>query len=241
VRHLSDLQTMDPSASIAEAALSHAEYLANLGPQQIGDAHQESAAKAGFTGYYPEDRLESQGVDIPAGHHVREVVAWNSDPSELEALAQWVDSVYHRPPILDPGLTSWGFALYQGFSVLVLISQDPSEPVVLPFPLPEQEGVPAYFNTDEEVPDPSAEHSWVGYPVSVTIRGATEVQVLESRLELDGQTLASNPLGPDLSLSDSTMLLALDGLPSGQTIDARFVLDIDGQETTLAWSFLTQD
>lgn len=89
----------------------------------------------------------------------------------------WLATLYHRVPILDPGLKSIGFGNVRGrrlgwISVLEVTSgrskSEWKEPVI--YPVVNQIDVPIHFPTSGEEPNPIPEDrdGKAGYPITLT-------------------------------------------------------------------------
>lgn len=153
------------SDALGASARSHASYLTAYPDQQRTNAHGEVAGTSLFTGAGPMQRAQYWGY---AGG-VSEVVNF-TDQAEL-AVDGWMDTLYHRIPLLDPGNTAVGYGLAgSGENLANVMEAGPGggefEPVLWPYP--GQTGVPTAWDGGEE-PDPFRLYSGVQGPVGYTI------------------------------------------------------------------------
>ena len=88
--------------ALTRAARSHARYLL----RNEGRGHVEDPALPGFTGVHPWDRTAAVGYPFPG---IWEDVHYLGDP--VASVDGWIDSVYHRIPILQPNLREVGYGL----------------------------------------------------------------------------------------------------------------------------------
>lgn len=95
------------AAAIHRAAQAHADYYVancdrvraeNLSP------HAESPDHPGFTGASFIDRLQAQGWSGRGGW---EIMAFRDDPAR--AIADWLDTLYHREPLIHPNAVEAGY------------------------------------------------------------------------------------------------------------------------------------
>ncbi|MBX5464078.1 MAG: hypothetical protein IRZ26_00820, partial [Clostridia bacterium] len=160
---------------------SHLLYLELNRPGEPLDAtvHQEEAGRAGFTGAGPLDRARAYGAPWPEAREVIEAGA----TSPAASLAAWLDSVYHRVALLDPGNRAAGYSrapLPAGSdrwaSVMVLGAVPvPGLGGPVAYPYDGQPAVPTAFYPGE-VPDPlklvpGASYP-TGYPITVGFYGS---------------------------------------------------------------------
>jgi uncharacterized protein YkwD len=92
--------------TIGRAASAHCAYYAQNreNPMCTEKPHYEVMGCAGYTGATPTERMRAAGFGSSGGG---EVMAFLNDP--VRAIQSWVDSVWHRIPILDPATTLLGY------------------------------------------------------------------------------------------------------------------------------------
>ncbi len=179
------LSAVELDEALDRAASAHAGYVAaHLSLYDHGlSLHEELAGLEGFTGEHFYERLEAAGSSwLPLG----EVVAWQ--PVAAAAVRQWVESVYHRIPVLAPDAAAvgYGLAARDGRHVTVLEvgrrdGTGAGAPVV--WPPDGATDVPVAWD-GEEVPAPPAPPQ--GFPsgpvLSVTVPGANTLVVDDATL-----------------------------------------------------------
>jgi hypothetical protein len=233
--------TEDPG--ITQGAEAHAYYyLFNLGQPQLQGLgiHSEDQSLPGFSGESSIVRDRHFGYTGTRGAEVINHVATAGGSVRL-----WIDSVYHRYPLLARETTAAGYAMVSigivSLSVLDLGLGDPVAGDPLVYPTPEQENVPAYFNGGE-VPDPLPPGTDypVGYPVTLQLGAAQALSVSAGRLlDASGAEVPSYQLQPGSSgLSGSEWaLLAKQPLKPGGRYTVEVAGKADGQDFDKRWSF----
>ena len=195
--------------TIGAAAAAHCAYYAmNKGgdPMCTDNPHYEVMGCAGFTGAGPVDRMQAAGFAKNGGG---EVMAFLNDP--LGAVQMWVDSVWHRIPILDPGTVILGYGAADGCDTIDFgpHSRDEAARVVV-YPFDNQTGVTTAFDGRYEGPMPPAPATgWPSSnPISLYAQGLT---VTEHLLFLDGDSTPLDhtwldPASPALTDEQKRML-----------------------------------
>jgi tetratricopeptide (TPR) repeat protein len=228
------------------AAVAHSFYwLFNQArPSQQGlGIHGETPGTPGFSGATVIDRANQFGWhDGPVG----EDITHRGSPEA--AVADWVNSVYHRFPIMRPDLRVIGYA-DAGFLSLPIEDMEfgfaypgaSHAPVV--YPAAGQTNVPATFD-DNELPDPvpAGGPRVTGYPVTVTFDRYSSVRV--SSFTLSGPTGMVGfvfTLAPSDETENSASLLPGAPLVAGATYTAHIVGTVDGAAYQRTWSFTVQN
>ena len=109
IRSLAGLSPITEDATMSHGCAVHLNYLshlsADLGSPQL--AHDEDLSKS-----YATAEGNQAGIDS--------VLAWSGDPSTTlaDAVDTWMNSLYHRLPLLDPGFQRAGFAAYQNWQCI---------------------------------------------------------------------------------------------------------------------------
>jgi len=243
-RHAAGLPPVRLDDRLVAAAVAHSFYwLFNQArPSQKGlGIHGETPGTPGFVGAGVYDRDNAFGwSDGPVGEDITHV------GSPEGAVADWVDSVYHRFPILRADLRVIGYA---DASMLTLPIEDmefgfsglgasPAAPVR--YPGDGATGVPANF-VDNELPDPvpAGASRVTGYPVTVTFDRRSAVHM--SSFTLTGPGGAAVPLvavqGPSESTENSAFLLPASPLAAGARYTAHIAAVVDGAPYVSTWSF----
>lgn len=237
--------------TLAESSQGHAEYLWLNPVEETGlSAHREQEGQAGFQGATIMDRVRAAGVDMTGGKTVAEVVAWH--PRSTSAVVDWLETAYHRLPLLNPQLVAIGYghivADGRNANVMNLMgdtSTQSSVPPIVTYPLPDATDVAASWN-GIEVPAPPAPTT--GFPsgpvISLSTRPGADLQITTHTLtDEDGHeiahVLATPNDDPNLNGSGALLLYANDPLESGAIYRVRLAGTIDGSSFERAWSFET--
>jgi hypothetical protein len=174
-------------AALNKSALNHCNYYVTNSQNAtcIADPHGEVSSCEGFTGASVGAREIAAGYSNPMGGS--EVMAFYGNPKL--AVATWINSVWHRLPILDPWTTDMGYGGATRCDVIDFGRGTtlPPATVVVIYPYDGQTGVPPSFDGSREGPEPPAPTSgWPsGYPVSVH---AQSISVTEHILTKDGDS-----------------------------------------------------
>lgn len=234
---------LEPSLDIA--AQNHAEYMALNGEL----SHEEDRDAEGYTGQWVWDRAENAGYDWPNNTLMSEVVSFGYGPAA--AVDGWMNSVYHRIPFTSPEIRETGFGQQDRYSSMAFVTGytlDEGQAVL--YPVDGQYDVPLRFNSDEEVPDPAPDASYVGPPITVTVGGTTApgTDTNPFVLVLRGASL-SGPSGevelitltPDTDpyLYQAVALLPAEPLEPGATYEVEVEVSWAGGEDTLYAAFET--
>ena len=160
---------MDPA--LMATARNHAHYI----DANNAYGHEETDPSAeGYTGQWVADRAAAAGFVYDAiDTDLQEVVSRASTGADAaQAVDLWVNSVYHRTPILRPDVQAVGIGQAGLYDVVVAAA--PWEPAGdlqrISLPADGQFGVPTSFDSDTETPDPSP-RGVVGYPLNVGVQG----------------------------------------------------------------------
>jgi hypothetical protein len=175
--------TMIPE--INAAAQAHCDYYAaNTGMGMCtADPHGEVEGCTGFTGASPGARMMAAGY---TGRGASEVMAFNNDPAR--AIAQWINSVWHRLPILDPWTTHLGYGGAERCDTIDFGRGTPApEDTVVLWPYPDQTGLPTTFHGDREGPEPPMPPTGWPSATPITVYGQ-QLTVTEHVLTRDGDS-----------------------------------------------------
>jgi hypothetical protein len=181
-------------AAIDTAAADHCEYYAaNTGSKTCdADPHVEVKGCADYVAAQFYQRMAAAGY---TGEPVFEDMAFVDDGAS--ATQEWIDSVWHRVPVLSPWIRDIGYGGATGCDTMDFGAgaATPSS-VTAVYPYPGQSGVPASFNGADEGPTPPVPPAgWPsGYPITVYLKGATSaavhtITVLGSTTPLDHQII----------------------------------------------------
>ncbi len=233
-------------AALHQAAQAHAEfYTLHAGQYQASglSPHNENASfGAGFTGATVGQRLAAAGY---ASGAASEVMAFTG--SVPGAMQGWLDTVYHRLPMLDPTSFEMGFGLANsgGAQAEVMdvsaVQGSSADPIVV-YPWPGQTGVPAGWSGNEG-PQPPAPPG--GYPCGpvISARFPSKATVkLHSLKDAQGNAVphvwldAAND--PNMQMFDPTtvVLYAHTPVADGDYV-VRLEVQVAGQDQVLEWRF----
>jgi cysteine-rich repeat protein len=234
------------NAQLDQAAQAHAAYH-GLNGDNTGNPHTEASGSPGFTGVNFFDRTSAAGFN---GQSFFEVMAFFNSPQP--AVDIWLNSVFHRVPLIHPNATQMGYggAGGAGGSADVIdfglgASEDPTQIVL--FPPPNATGVTRSFNTFQEGPTPPAApggNSTTGPIVSVL--SDFDIVLTESKIfdssGVELPTTLVSPQTPGLGpfMSGTFAFYAAGPAPANATFTAHIAGTINGQAFTRDWSFTTE-
>jgi len=229
--------------TLDKSAQAHCDfYAANTGNAMCESdsisPHSEVAGCTGFTGADPGARIKAAGY---SGNGWSEVMAFNDDPNK--AVTQWVNSVWHRTPLLSPWWDDMG---YGNAAKCDVIDQGPGKQMPgttsAMYPYAGQTGVARSFNGAQEGPTPPAPPTgWPsGLPITLYVKQATTVshsiEVMGS-----GTPLAHQWIDYKQSNNDSSQLILYADKPltANTTYHVTIAVTISGTPKTFDWTFTT--
>ena len=163
--------TMVPEINLG--ATRHCEYYAANQSMSscVGNPHQEVSSCSMFVAVNFWDRMTGAGyTGQPAG----EDMAFQGDGAG--AVQQWIDSVWHRTPILSPWERDIGYGKATGCDTMDFgVGADADPGIVATYPYANQTNVPVDFDGRYEGPMPPVPPSgWPsGYPIHVYMQGGS--------------------------------------------------------------------
>jgi uncharacterized protein YkwD len=170
-------------AEINKSAAAHCAYYAafTMGDMCISNPHLEVSGCAGFTGATPGDRMKAAGYASYGGGEVMAFV--NSAQNSVDT---WVNSVWHRVPIIDPWTTHLGYGSDARCDTIDFGRGTPAPAnTVVVYPYDGQINLPTSFNGANEGPMPPEPPT--GWPSSTPISVyAEKIAVTEHVLTKDG-------------------------------------------------------
>jgi Tfp pilus assembly protein PilF len=241
-RRLAGLAPVTSSAAIHQSALAHSFYtLFNGNLPSIRDLgiHAEVPSGQGYTGDNVLTRAQHFGYPQRS---MAEVITHRSEPAG--AVADWIDSVYHRIPLLRADLMELGYGdAYLGpltVQVMDLAFRETTSGRVILYPAPDQVGVPAAFNGNE-IPDPAPNASYpIGYPVTATFDRNARVTIGAFHLrDPSGAALPGISLQPSNETENSFAFMANVPLKAGTTYTADLSYTLNGFAGHRVWKFTT--
>lgn len=171
--------------NIGKAASAHCAYYAlnkDTAPECTINPHYEVAGCPGYTGSTPSERMRAAGFASSGGGG--EVMAFLDNPAR--AVQTWVDSVWHRIPILDTATTVMGYGSAEGCDTVDFGPNRRREALSLvAYPYAGQIGVTTAFDGRYEGPMPPMPTT--GWPSAnpISLYGQ-QLLVTEHQLFVDG-------------------------------------------------------
>jgi Tfp pilus assembly protein PilF/uncharacterized protein YkwD len=241
-RRLAGLAPVTSSTVIHQSALAHAFYtFFNGALASIRDLgiHKEEASAQGYVGDNVLTRAQHFGYPQRS---MAEVITHRADPAA--AVSDWIDSVYHRFPILRADLLELGYGdAYLGpmtVQVMDMSYRETTTGRVILYPADNQVNVPTAFNGNE-IPDPAPNAAYpIGYPVSATFDRNAKVTITAFHLRNPaGTDLPGISLPPTAETENSFAFLANTPLQPGTTYTAELTYTLNGVAGKRTWHFST--
>ena len=241
-RSASGLPALQEDPALDEAAQAHAHYyLFNVSQSQVGGTGitAEDASLPGATGARAIDRARHFGFTGARGTELADHALTAGAGTQT-----FVDSVYHRLPVVDRETVAAGFGEARVGSIVISVLDVGAGPAAAGdptvYPGDGQTGVPAAF-TDNEVPDPLPSGSIppVGYPISLQVGGAQQLKVTTARLLApDGKEVPTLTFDPGNQVSQNQWaMVAKQPLQAGGRYTVDVAGTVDGTGFTKRWSF----
>ena len=205
--------------------------------------HREVPGTPGFTGVTMRDRSTRFGYPQAS---MAEDITHRGDPAA--AIKDWVDSVYHRFPLMIPSLDAIGFGEATGGGLPIDVldmgyrseAGDPRQ--VVPYPADGQAAVPAAF-LGNELPDPVPPGGKypTGYPVTLNFNPFVNVTTSVSEVrDPAGQLVDSYVLPATRAEENVLTMLPKAPLQKQTTYHVHVAGTISGAAFTRDWSFTTE-
>jgi uncharacterized protein YkwD len=161
-------------AALNTSATDHCNYYAaNINNATcIADPHVEVSTCTDYVAAQFYDRETAAGY---TGSPSAEDMAF--DDSGTASLDEWINSVWHRTPILDPWTRDYGYGSATMCDTMDFgVGASAPSDLIVTYPYDGQTGVPTSFNGAEEGPTPPEPPAgWPsGYPVHVFIQGMNQ-------------------------------------------------------------------
>jgi len=241
-RRLAGLTPVTSSAVVHESALAHAYYTFFNGElpgiRDLG-IHKEEATAQGYTGDNVLTRAQHFGYPQRS---MAEVITHRTEPAA--AVADWIDSVYHRFPLLRTDLVELGYGdAYLGpmtVQVMDLSYREKASGRIILYPAANQVSVPTAFNGNE-IPDPAPNANYpIGYPVTATFDRNAAVTIGAFHLrDPSGTDLPGISLPPGNETENSFAFLANVPLNPSTTYTADLTYTLNGFAGRKTWQFTT--
>jgi hypothetical protein len=220
--------TMDDKLS--KGCQLHCEYLAKNKAQ----GHEEDQKKPGYT-------AEGAQAGMSSCVHYRE---------PLEAVDGWMNSVYHRTPILNPGLqrVGLGYAKSEGSYCALDVKRGVAGgrwPDAIIYPPDKAKGVPTSFAGESPSPLPNG-FGDAGYPLTAQFREGTGIKDAEATIkDGSGKSLETYVLTPDNGdatyIHNTIGVFAKGAFSAKTTYTVTISAKVGGKAWTRTWSFTTTE
>ncbi|MGH7436307.1 MAG: CAP domain-containing protein [Polyangiaceae bacterium] len=167
-----------------------------------------------------------------------EVMAFDDNPTT--ALGQWIGSIYHRSPLLDPRMRDFGYGSATKCDTIDLgegAGSTTPDSVIVSYPYNGQTGVPLSFQGSQEIPTPPVPPAgWPSaYPITVFM-AASSITLTTDEFSIDGGAqIAHQVMTPQSAngyLSDALVLYGNVPLTSKTT----YRVHVAGTRTSTATS-----
>jgi hypothetical protein len=190
------------------SATDHCNYYAGNSTSSmcIANPHAEVSGCTGYVAANFQQRETAAGYTCMAsatqGCNASEVMAFDNNPTA--AIAQWIGSIYHRSPLLDPRMRDFGYGGATRCDTIDLgegAGSTTPATVIVSYPYDGQTGVGLSFNGAQESPTPPVPPAgWPsGYPIHVFM-AATSVTLTTDEFGIDGGAqIAHQVLTPQAS------------------------------------------
>jgi hypothetical protein len=185
--------------SLDTSATKHcAYYAANAGSTTCdANPHVEVSGCSMYVSANFNDRETAAGYS--GNGNLSEVMAFDDNPTS--ALAQWIGSIYHRSPLLDPRMRDFGYGNATKCDTIDLgegAGSTTPDSVIVSYPYDGQTGVGLSFQGSQESPTPPVPPGgWPSaYPVTVFM-AATSVALTTDDFWVDGQPIPSDAGPPN--------------------------------------------
>lgn len=226
---------------LVTAAQNHCDYyVTNQGDEacEAPSPHNEIEGCPGYTGAGLGERMRAAGY---MGRGGNECMAFTNDP--VRSTMMFVNSVYHRTPVLDPWMRELGYGAGEGCDTIdygqgAMTPED----VTAFYPYAGQIDVPTSFDGSREGPEPPEPASgWPsGYPVTLYARDLTvtshAIMVDGTTEDLPHQWLAED----DPTLPSYAKVLYTDApLAANTTYRVVIAATRDGEPLDFEWTFTT--
>ncbi len=217
------------------AAKHCAYYAANTKqPTCIANPHVEVSSCASFFAAAYDQRMKAAGyAGSPSSEDMHFLGAGKA------AVQGWLDTIYHRYPILDPWTRDFGYGNATGCDTMDFGAgaATPSSTVAV-YPYDGQTGVPTSFGGAETPAPPMPPGGWpAGYPISVFYKGT----LAKWTVTQDGATTALPTQSPaKLGYQGNATFFYTDKPLSPKTKYLVHVEGNNGAAFSRDWSFTTQ-
>lgn len=151
---------MQLQPTLNQSATNHCHYNAlNQDPMCMPGGHSEVMSCAGFTGADVVTRVKAAGYPGP-GYGVTEVLTQGGTPTQ--AVMGWINTLWHRIPMLDPWTTDMGWGAATGCAIIDFGpgTLPAAKSLITVYPYDGQTDVVTSFNGLESPQPPKPESGW---------------------------------------------------------------------------------
>lgn len=191
---------MNLVATLDKSAQSHCDYEAANAKNAmcVSDPHGEVSTCTGYTGVDVQSREFAAGYPM-ALCYTEVLTSYGNNPTA--AVPSWIDTVFHRIPLLDPWTVDMGYGGATGCDVIDIgrgMSSAPANTVVV-YPYDGQTNVPPAFSGAEGPAPPAPSGGFPSsYPISIYAQG---LSVTQHVLTKDGDSTPIDHLWLDANSS----------------------------------------
>jgi uncharacterized protein YkwD len=238
-RKQAGLDAVALDAGLTKGCRAHADYLVrNAGnPATEGLGGHDEDPK--LPGYSEEGQRAGKASDI----------AFDVDP--LAAVPDWMATLFHRVPLLDPELARVGFGATRGeksgWVVVLDVTSGRGSGAVVFYPADGQKDVPlAYHAGERPDPIPQSKDHRAGFPITVMFpRGAAVKEATARLVDGRGQEVAAWVSTPEQTVDrdlqrNQVCLIARQPLQPGTQYTVTVTAQVDGTEWKQKCSFTTR-
>jgi hypothetical protein len=225
-------------ATINTAAERHCRYYTSNSGACIADPHAEVSTCSMFVGARFSDRMRAAGY---TGVAKSEDMHFLGDGAA--AVQGWIDSVWHRTPVLSPWTRDLGYGTAGRCDTMDFgQGEATADSVVVTYPYAGQTGFPTAFAGNESPAPPTPPGGWPSGPiVHVYARGAT-IHSHVLRVDSTGELVPHRWLAPGDSafLRDEFVLYAHSPLRAATRYRAHITGTTARGPINLDWTFTTR-
>ncbi len=251
-RFRAGLPPIDEVSPLNQAAVLHAEYVASnndLYEHEGLSIHTQLAERDGFLAANFWDRAAAAGYD---GAALREVIAYQATPAA--AVAHWMETAYHRLPLLHPRAHHLGYGQAATsaarVNVLDLGAGDGAKvhtPEVSVWPPDGAEDVATEWNGIESPKPPAPSTGFPSGPViTATLPAGSHFEIIQHFVrdiatnKAIAHVLLTPSNDPNLEGETSIVMYPDDPLAPGRTYEVYVRGVMGGVEFDHSWSFTTR-
>ncbi len=239
-------------APLNVAAKTHAAFLVEHAPlydDPTLSVHVEVEGNANFLAKNFWDRMVKSGYQ---GKPFREVIAFQATPAA--AVTHWIETIYHRIPLIHPAARHLGYATRAGNGMTVNVvdigagdGQEAAAIEGVAWPHDGARDVPVSWDGLETPVPPAPANGFPSGPVvSLTFPSGTTIQFDERRLRVAGTSAAldivylSSETDPHLKGESSVALYASAPLLPDTSYEVELIGTRNGAPFHRVWSFRTR-